>query len=410
MSTEQRPKQMPNLRRIQLIGLAALALAGVVAASGLIGRAHTKQALAQWSQDQAVPTVTLAKMEHGAATQKLLLPGNVQPYAKAAIFARVSGYLKSWQTDIGANVKAGQVLGVIDSPDLDHQFDQAKADLATANANAQLATLTAKRWQALATTQAVAQQAVDEKNGDLAAKKATADAMQANLHRLESLETFKTLVAPFDGVVTARNTDVGALINVGASGVAGQELFEVADLHKVRIYVQVPQAFTGALRPGLQATFDTPQYPGEHFAATLTAASSSVNMNSRSMQIELQADNTDGRLAGGIYCEVNLQIPSDPNVVRVPATALVPVDSGAQVAVVGDDNKVTMKPVKLGRDFGDSVEVVAGLTANDRVIDSPLETLRTGDTVRLAAPPAAASNTSQASTGGPANAPAPKAN
>jgi RND family efflux transporter MFP subunit len=197
------------------------------------------------------------------------------------------------------------------------------------------------------------------------------------------MESFKQIVAPFDGVVTARNTDVGALINAGST--AGQQLFEVSDLHRVRIYVQVPQAFSAALRPGLRATFEMPQYPGRKFDATLVATSNAVNAASRSMQVELQADNPDGTLLGGSYCQVEFHIPGDPNMVRVPATALLPVDHGAQVAVLGDGNKVVLKSVQLGRDFGDSVEVTAGLAAQDRVIDSPPETLSSGDLVRLVA-------------------------
>jgi RND family efflux transporter MFP subunit len=197
------------------------------------------------------------------------------------------------------------------------------------------------------------------------------------------LQSFKQLVAPFDGVVTARNTDIGALINAGNT--VGQELFEVSDLHRVRIYVQVPQAFTADLRPGLKATFEMPQYPGQTFDATLVSTSNAMNATSRSMLVQLQADNSEGKLLGGTYCKVTFQIPGDPNIVRLPATALLPVNRGAQVAVLGDGNKVMLKPVKLGRDFGDSVEVIAGLTPQDRVIDSPPETLQSGDVVQLAA-------------------------
>src|SRR5580704_11304766 len=377
------PVKTPRPRQLLLVGLVALVAAGAIAANGLTSRARSNQDLATWTTAQAVPTVALANITHGGAEQSLILPGNIQPYNKAAIYARVSGYLKSWQQDIGAHVTAGQVLALIDTPDLDQQLAQARATLASAKASSDVAALTANRYDILAKKQATSQQTADQTAADAAAKEAVTDANEANVRQLETMQAFKQIVAPFDGVVTLRNTDVGALINAGST--AGQELFEVSDLHRVRIYVQVPQAFSAALRPGLRATFEMPQYPGRKFDATLVATSNAVNAASRSMQVELQADNPDGTLLGGSYCQVEFHIPGDPNMVRVPATALLPVDHGAQVAVLGDGNKVVLKSVQLGRDFGDSVEVTAGLAAQDRVIDSPPETLSSGDIVRLVA-------------------------
>ena len=371
----------PNRRRLLPIGLAALALAGVVAINGIIQRHHNTAQVAQWTGEQAVPTVTLANLQRGPAVRKLTLPGTIQAYNRAAIYARVSGYLQSWQADIGAHVKAGQVLAKIDSPDLDQQFAQTKADLATATANAQLAGVTAERFTALVKSQWVSKQTGDEKTGAAAATKATMDAASANVNRLEAMEDFKKIVAPFDGVVTARKTDIGALINAGN---AGQELFEVSDLSRVRIYVQVPQAFTAELQPGLKATFEMPQYPGQQFDASVVTTSHAMDSNSRSMLVQLQADNSDGKLFAGVYCQVHFELPSGANVVRVPATALVLADQGSQVAILGNDGKVVLKPVQLGRDFGDSVEVVAGLSTSDRIIDSPPETLQSGDRVQLA--------------------------
>jgi RND family efflux transporter MFP subunit len=213
------------------------------------------------------------------------------------------------------------------------------------------------------------------------------DANAANVGQLQTMQSFKQIVAPFDGVVTARNTDIGALINAGA---AGQPLLEVSDLQRVRIYARIPQAYSAQIRPGLNATFEMPQYPGQQFEATVATTSSAFDPASRSMLVELQADNAEGKLFGGAYCKVHFQLPADPNAMRVPATALVPVDKGAQVAILRSDNTVMLKPVQLGRDFGDSVEVIAGLAPQDRVIDSPPETLQTGDTVQLAATPPAA--------------------
>ena len=376
------PVQSPRLRRLMLVGIIAVIAAGAIAANGLVSRARSKQNLVQWSNAQAIPSVALAKLVHGDATQPVILPGTIQPYNKAAIYARVSGYLKSWEQDIGAHVTAGQVLATIEAPELDQQLAQARATLASAKANYDIASTTANRYDALAKKQAMAQQAADQAIADAAAKKAVMDADAAYVRQLEAMESFKQIVAPFDGIVTARNTDIGALINSGSA--AGQELFEVSDLHRVRIYVQVPQAFSADLHPGLKATFQMPQYPGQKFDATLVTTSNAMNATSRSMLVELQADNPDGKLFAGAYCRVDFLIPNDPNMMRVPATALMPANRGMQVAIVGADNKVVLKPIQLGRDFGDSVEVKAGLAPQDRVIDSPPETLQSGDAVQLA--------------------------
>jgi RND family efflux transporter MFP subunit len=373
---------VPKLRKLLLIGIIAALAAGTVAAYGLVSRSHSKQDLVQWTNAQAVPTVALAQLVRGGVAQSVSLPGNIQPYNKAAIYARVSGYLKNWDKDIGAQVKAGDVLASIEAPDLDQQLAQAKATLASGKANYDIAAVTAGRYDILVKKQAIAQQLGDQTAADAAAKKAVMDANEAYVDQLVAMESFKQIVAPFDGIVTARNTDLGALINAGNT--AGQELFEVSDLHRVRIYVQVPQAFSADLRPGLKAMFDMPQYPGQKFEATVVTTSNAMNATSRSMLVELQADNPDGKLFGGAYCRVDFEIPNDPNMVRLPATALMPVNRGVQVAVLGAGNKVELKPVQLGRDFGDSVEVKAGLAPQDKVIDSPPETLQSGDAVQVA--------------------------
>jgi RND family efflux transporter MFP subunit len=392
------PLKTLSPRQLLLVGIIALVAAGGIAANGLINRARNKQDLVQWTNAQTVPTVALAKLVRGDAAQKLILPGSIQPYSKATIYARVNGYLKNWNKDIGAPVKTGEVLALIEAPDLDQQLAQARATLASAKANRDIAAMTAERNKTLAQRQAVSQEIADQTAADAEAKKAVMDASAAYVRQLEAMQSFKQIVAPFDGVVTARNTDIGALIN---SGSAGQALFEVSDLHRVRIYVQVPQAFTADLRLGLKATFEMPQYPGQKFDATLVTTSNAMNETSRSMLVELQVDNADGKLFGGTYCRVDFQIPGNPNMVRLPATALMQVNRGVQVAVLGDSNKVVLKAIQLGRDFGDTVEVTAGLSPQDQVIDSPPETLQTGDTVQVA-PPIASSTATQ--TGTPASA------
>jgi RND family efflux transporter MFP subunit len=376
------PQAGNTRRRLLIIGIVALTAAGALVANGLVNRARSQQELQQWTNAQAIPTVALAQITHSDVGQSFILPGNIQPYNKAAIYARVNGYLKSWNKDIGAQVKAGDVLATIDAPDLDQQFAQAKATLASAKANYDIAAITANRYGILVKKQAISQQLADQASADEAAKKAIMDADEANVNQLEAMEDYKNIVAPFDGIVTARNTDIGALIIAGST--AGLELFEVSDLRRVRIYVQVPQAYSANLAPGLKATFDVPQFPGRKFDATLVTTSNAINATSGSMLVELQGDNSDGKLLANTYCRVNFQIASDPNMVRIPATALIAVDRGAEVAVLGDGNKVALKSVQLGRDLGDSVEVTAGLAAQDRVIDSPPETLQSGDEVQLA--------------------------
>lgn len=388
----------PSRRSLLTAATAAVLLAGAVVGYGFMERAQSKQEVVQWTNSQAIPTVALAQPIPGGTHQTLTLPGNIQPFNRAAIFARVNGYVKSWDHDIGSPVKAGQVLATIDAPDLDQQLGQAKATLASVRANHQIASLTANRNNILLQKQIVAQQLADQTDADAKAKEAVVDANVANVRQLEAMQSFKALAAPFDGVVTARNVEIGMLINSGGSG---QPLFEVSDLHRVRIFVQVPQSFTAGLVPGMKATFEMPQYPGVQLDATLSHTSKAMNANSHSMQVELQADNAAGKLFGGSYCNVHFEVPIDANLVKIPSTALITGNQGTQVATLDGNDKVVLKSVRLGRDLGDSVEVVAGLSPSDRIINSPPETLASGDAVRLAAatppvsPPASGPKTSQ---------------
>jgi RND family efflux transporter MFP subunit len=383
----------PSRRSLLTVAAAAVLLAAVVVGYGFINRAQSKQEVVDWTNTQAVPTVALAQPIPGSSSQTLTLPGNIQPFNRAAIFARVNGYVKSWDHDIGSPVKSGQALAAIDAPDLDQQLSQAKATLASVRANLQIASLTANRNNILLQKQIVAQQLADQTTADATAKEAVVDANEANVRQLEAMQSFKTLAAPFDGVVTARNVEIGQLISPGGSG---PPLFEVSDLHRVRIFVQVPQSFSAGLVPGVKAKFEMPQYPGVQFDATLTHISKAINATSHTMQVELQADNAAGKFFGGSYCNVHFELPTDANLVKIPSTALVTGNQGTQVATLDSNNKVVLKAVQLGRDLGDSVEVIAGLTPSDRIINNPPETLAAGDTVRLAAatPPAAATASS----------------
>jgi multidrug efflux system membrane fusion protein len=371
-----------STRRLKLVGTAALVVAAMVVAGGIAARVHADQSLKTWTHDQAVPTVALAKVD-GGGQRELVLPGDVQAFYNAPIHARTSGYLKRWYVDIGSPVKAGQLLAEIDTPDLDQQVLQARANLATAQANQRLSATTAKRWEGLVAQDAVSRQEADEKAGDLAARTSAVNAATADLNRLLALESFKRIVAPFDGVVTSRNTDIGALISVG--GAADTALFTVADQHRLRIYVSVPQIYSALIRHGQTANLTVPEYPGQTFAASVVNDAQSVGVNG-ALLVELQLDNAQGKLKPGSYAQVTFGLASAQTTTQVPATAVLFRHDGPTVAVVGPDNRVKIRAIKIARDLGTQVEVGAGVAPGDRVIDNPPEALVDGDTVKVAAP------------------------
>ena len=367
--------------RLRHYGWTALAIAVVIAVMGIFNRSRSETQLTHWTREQAIPEVAVVTPQRGVGSQELVLPGQVEANYEAPIHARVSGYIKMWYEDIGAHVKAGQLLAEIDTPDLDQQLLQAKASLASAKADAELAQLTAKRWQASIVANAVSQQTIDEKVGDATARRAQADAAAANVQRLNVLESFKRVVAPFDGIVTARKTDIGALIN--ANGESGPELFSVADLHKIRVYVRVPQAFSSMLTPGMTAVLRLPQFPDQPFEAKLDTTSNAIDHDSRTVLAEFLTDNPNGKLWPGTYAETHLQLPANPTTLHLPTSALLFRQDGMMVAAIGKDGKVELRPVTLGRDLGTQVEVLSGVGATDRIIDIPPDSIATGDQVRL---------------------------
>jgi RND family efflux transporter MFP subunit len=369
-------------RRLRRAGWIAATVIVVVVASGVATRANDARKLKTWTDAQAVPTVSVVAAARGEGGSALELPGRLEAYAHAPIYARVSGYLKSWKVDIGTPVKAGQLLAEIETPDLDQQLLQAKADLATAQANAELAQTTAKRWQAMLGSDSVSRQEVDEKTGDAAAKQAIVRAAKANVDRIEATKGFTRIVAPFDGVVTARNTDVGALINAGSG--SGPQLFEVSDMRRLRVYVRVPQNYVPSIRPGAIATLGVPEYPGRSFQAKVEASAGAVTAESGTTLVQLAVDNTDGKLMPGGYASVKLERAADVAALRVPASALIVDSQGVRVATLGADDKVAFKKVTILRDYGKSVELGSGLNEGDRVIESPPDGLVDGDRVRTA--------------------------
>jgi multidrug efflux system membrane fusion protein len=369
-------------RRLKTIGIVAASAAVVIVALGIVTRVLADRDVRTWTDQAAVPIVKVIDLAGDDNSRALVLPGDVEAFNSAPIYARVSGYLKRWYVDIGTPVKAGQLLAEIDVPDQDQQLAQAKADLATAVANQKLSAETAKRWNELLKENAVAPQDVDTKNGDLAAKTAAVESARANVDRLQALESFKSITAPFDGTVTSRATDIGQLISVGSP--TATPLFTVSDVARLRIYVRAPQSYTAELKPGMSATFTVPEYPGRSFAATVAATAGAVDPQTGTLLVQLQADNSNHALKPGDYAQVHFALPFDTNIVRVPSSALMFRDSGMAVATVDADGQVRIRPVTVARDYGTAVEIASGVTRADRVIDNPPDSLRQGDRVRMA--------------------------
>ncbi len=378
-------KTHPARSRVRLYAVGAL-IAGVALLAGtLVSRGMARAALAQRTVAMAAPTVATIKPQHGPADQELVLPGTVQAFYEAPIYARTSGYLKVWYSDIGARVARGQVLAEIDTPEVDQELRQAQADLATSQANYELAQSTNLRWQGLLATESVSKQDADQKASDEAAKKAALASAEANVARLRDLESFKRVVAPFDGVVTARNTDIGALINAGQN--SGAALFRMADTRKLRIYVQVPQPYAGAAVPGVGAQLTFTERPGKAYPTQVVRTAQALDPASRTLQVELQVDNSKGELFPGSYAEVHFKLPGSVDSLRLPINALLFRSAGLQVAVVGTDHILHLKSITSGRDFGKSIEVLSGLEANDQVVLNPPDSIAEGASVRFAGEP-----------------------
>lgn len=370
-------------RKLRLAALLAGGVAALVVVGGTVTRVMAHQEMTSWSRDQAIPTVTLASLKPGGEGDgSLQLPGAVQAFNSAPIHPRVNGYVKQWYADIGAPVKAGQLLAEIDSPDLDAQVAQARADLAVAEANQKLAATTARRWQGLLASDAVSRQDAEDKNGDLAAKTSLVNSAKANLNRLLALESFKRITSPFDGVVTARNADIGQLVAEGAPTIP--PLFTVADEKKLRVYVQVPQSYTAQVKPGMAASLTVPEYPGRTFGARLVNTSTAINSASGAQTVELWIDNPDQALKPGEYAQVRFDLPAADRALRIPASAVIARHDGLAVAVVGPDSRVQIRKLTVARDLGAAVEVAGGVTAGDKVVDNPADTLQSGDLVRIA--------------------------
>ena len=375
-------------RKVRRYSLILLIVALCLGLWGEVSRVLARDALRRETAEAAVPTVITTTPSRTALGEELVLPGTVQAFTEAPIYARTSGYLKEWRVDIGSFVNKGDLMAEIDSPEIDQQYSQAQADLATARANEALAGSTNVRWQGLLGTESVSKQDADEKAGDAAAKKAAADSAAANVSRLRELESFKRVVAPFTGVITARNTDIGALINAGQS--TGTELFRMADTHKLRIYVQVPETYAGVTSPGLEAELRFAERPRQSFAAKTVRTSNALDPTLRTLQVELELDNANHAVFPGAYAEVHFKLPASGETLRLPANTVLFRAEGLQVATIDGQKRVKLKSIVQGRDFGNTIEVLSGLEPNDTVILNPPDSLIDGVVVRIAPPKIAA--------------------
>jgi RND family efflux transporter MFP subunit len=394
---EATPAEARAPRGLRVVGLCALVVAIAVVVFGIVERRQNEVTVAQWTEAQAIPEVAVLTPKPSPAVAPLVLPGNIQAWYEAPMYARVSGYLKMWYFDYGAHVKKGDVLAEIDTPDLDAQLAAAQAKLNSALAvvnvrktELQFAESTYNRWRE-SPTGVVSEQETESKQADYGSAKARLNAAnaevaedQGEVDRLNALEGFKKIIAPFGGVVTARETDIGALINAGSGTSNEPELFRMADVSKMRIFVQVPQQQSAGIAPGQEAEVHLPQYPGRTFKATVATTSDAINMEARTLLVELHVDNPDGLLQPGAYAQVVFRLPSNPDVLRIPTSALVFRKQGLQVARLGPGDKIELKSVTLGRNLGTDVEVVSGLSASDRIVDSPPDSLASGDLVHVA--------------------------
>ena len=366
-----------------LIALAIFLAFAALLVSGIIERVHTSAALRVETAQMAVPTVSVVSPRRSAAAQEIVLPGNVQPYVTAPIFSRTNGYLQAWYFDIGAHVKKGQLLAVIATPEVDQQLGQSRSNLSTAQANLRLAEITKTRYEDLLKTHAVSQQDVDNAVGSYNANKSIVEADQANVKQLEALQSFEKIYAPFDGTITARNTDVGALVDSGSSGGVKTDLFHLSQVDRLRVYVSVPEEYSQATTSGLAADLTLAEFPGTTFAGKLVRTSEAINYETRTLLAEVDVTNPTGKLLSGSYAEVHFKVPGNVSTYILPTETLLFRKEGLRVTVV-KDNKAQLLPVTPGRDFGDTIEIISGLQGNESVIMSPPDSVVNGEKVQIA--------------------------
>jgi len=376
-----------NRRPQWWILLLAVATAVVIVVAGILPRIQARTALRRETAEMAIPAVVVVQPKRSAPAQEIVLPANVQAFADAPIYARTNGYLRRWYVDIGSRVKEGQLLAEIDTPEVNQQLRQSLADLATAQANLNLSKITSERYAGLLKTDSVSKQESDNAAGDYEAKQANLQSAQANVKRLEELKSFQKIYAPFSGVITARNTDVGALIDSGSSGGVRTELFHIVQPDKLRVYVSVPQVYSQAAKPGLTAELTLSEFPGRPFEGKLVRTANAIDPASRTLLVEIAVNNPTGQLFTGSYAEVHLKLPTAASAFILPVNTLLFRAEGLRIATVGEGQKVELKPITIGHDFGSEVEVLAGLSGSENVIVNPPDSVVTGETVRITQPP-----------------------
>jgi RND family efflux transporter MFP subunit len=387
MPPDSPPPGVPVSRRgLYIAGFSTAFVALAIVAFGITTRKVADAKLQEWTEKQAVPVVAVAPPDTRPKTATLTLPGRLEAYTQAQMYARVSGYIKEWKADIGARVKAGDLLAEIDAPDLDQQIMQAQANLASAQANSVLADMTLTRGQTLIKTLAISQQDLDQRAADASNKQGLVRAAQANLDRLRVLEQYKHVTAPFDGLVTARNTDVGMLINAGAGG---PPMFVVSEISKLRVYVNVPQNYVPNIPVGTKAKLSVPEFPGKIFAATVEASAQAVEASSNTTRMQLVVDNSRDQLMTGDFTNVTFDLQHPDVAINVPASALIFNKNGLQIAIVDGAGKIVLKEVTISRDLGNEVEIGSGIATDDRVVVNPPDGIATGDKVRIAGQPGA---------------------
>lgn len=372
-------RRLPNLRLAVRLGLGVAALATI---AGLSVRAYDHRKVVKWTDAQMTPSVQVINAVTGDSEQAMIFPGHLEAWISTPIHARVSGYLKSWRYDIGSHVKAGETLAEIDTPELDQQYEQGKANLARAKANARLAELTDRRWRNLLASNSVSKQEADDKAGEAESARANVLAAQADVDRIAALEAFKHITSPFDGTVTARHADIGDLIS--ANNDSSPALFTVADTSRIRLYVAIPQGYASAVTPGMTVKLNILGHSGEIFTGLLIGNSGAVNQLSGTLLAQFEVDNPKSKLMPGAFAEVTVPTPADARVMTVPATVLIFRAAGPQVAIVGLDGKVELRKVHIARDLGDHLQIDQGLLTGDRIVDHPADSLAQGDPVQIA--------------------------
>lgn len=387
-------------RRTVVILVVAFVVFVIIAVAGIVPRMHARTALRRQTDAMAVPTVAIVRPTVGAPTQEIVLPGTIQAYRDAPIYARTNGYVKSWSHDIGSHVRKGELLAVIASPELDRQVDQARAGVATAKANLQLAKVTAQRYEGLRGTQAVSKQSIDTAAQTESAQAATLAAAQQNLNQMLALQSFERVYAPFSGIVTARNTDIGQLVDSGSNGGTGssamfggtaatsdsgtpREMFRVSDMHVVRVFIQVPGMYVPEARPGVETDIDVASYPGRVFKGKIVRTADALDLNTRTMTVEVDIDNRNGDLLPGAYAQVHLKLPVKNPALIIPVSALMFRSEGLRVVTLDDEDRAHLQPITVGRDWGTRIEVLTGLKAGQRIIDSPPDSIVEGEKVRV---------------------------